>query len=256
MTIRDFNDFRLICIRKAFKLVNRSRKTRLFGRELVFLRWMESSEHTYLKSLIAEGEHQQLDFKFEISDARKIARTLSAFSNTDGGRLLIGVKDNGRISGVRSDEEFYMVQAAATLYCKPEVQFRSKNHSVQGKNVLEIYIPKVAEKPVYARDEQDRWMAYIRAGDQNILASIIQLQVWKEAHRSRGKLLEFTRREEILLGILAQAGEATLSRIQRDTGFPRKELVGLLTKLVLFDVVEMLVAGGKSLFRLKESPGN
>ena len=58
----------------------------------------------YIHALIAEGEHQQQDFKFEISDARKIAKTLSAFANTNGGKLLIGVKDNGKIAGVRSDE--------------------------------------------------------------------------------------------------------------------------------------------------------
>ena len=63
----------------------------------------------YIHALIAEGEHQQQDFKFEISDARKIAKTLSAFANTDGGRLLIGVKDNGKIAGVRSEEEKYMI---------------------------------------------------------------------------------------------------------------------------------------------------
>ena len=97
-------------------------------KELLFLKLMESSDQKYLRSLIAEGEHQQLDFKFEINDARKIARTLSAFSNTDGGRLLIGVKDNGRISGVKSDEEYYMVESAASLYCKPEVKFESRNH--------------------------------------------------------------------------------------------------------------------------------
>ena len=60
-----------------------------------------------IEELIAQGEHQQLDFKFEVSDSKKIARTLSAFANTDGGRLLIGVKDNGAIAGVRSDEEYY-----------------------------------------------------------------------------------------------------------------------------------------------------
>lgn len=64
----------------------------------------------YIHALIAEGEHQQQDFKFEISDTRKIAKTLSAFANTDGGRLLIGVKDNGKIAGVRSDEEKYMIE--------------------------------------------------------------------------------------------------------------------------------------------------
>ena len=68
----------------------------------------------YIHSLIAEGEHQQQDFKFEISDARKIAKSLSAFANTEGGRLLIGVKDNGKIAGIRSDEEKYMMEAAAT----------------------------------------------------------------------------------------------------------------------------------------------
>ena len=78
-------------------------------------------EATYIYTLIAEGEHVEQDFKYEISDARKIARTLSAFANTQGGRLLIGVKDNGRIAGVRSDEEMYMIEAAAHLYCKPEV---------------------------------------------------------------------------------------------------------------------------------------
>jgi hypothetical protein len=72
----------------------------------------------YIKSKILEGEHQQLDFKFEISDSRKIARTLVAFSNTDGGTLLIGVKDNGKIAGVRSEEEFYMVQLISTVSLK------------------------------------------------------------------------------------------------------------------------------------------
>ena len=121
---------------------------------------MEPSDQKYLKSLIAQGEHQELDFKFEISDARKIARTLSAFSNTSGGRLLVGVKDNGRIRGIRSDEEYYMVESAASLYCKPEVQFETRNHSIEGKSVLEIYIPPVDHKPVYAQDEEKRWMAY------------------------------------------------------------------------------------------------
>ena len=69
-----------------------------------------------IEALIEQGEHQQLDFKFEVSDSKKIARTLSAFANTDGGRLLIGVKDNGNISGVRSEEEYYMIEAASRMY--------------------------------------------------------------------------------------------------------------------------------------------
>jgi predicted HTH transcriptional regulator len=45
-----------------------------------------------LYKLIEEGEHQQQDFKYCINDSKKIAKSLVAFANTDGGRLLIGVK--------------------------------------------------------------------------------------------------------------------------------------------------------------------
>ena len=48
----------------------------------------------YLLSLIREGEHQQQDFKYRVADACKLAKSVSAFANTDGGRLLIGVRDD------------------------------------------------------------------------------------------------------------------------------------------------------------------
>ena len=65
----------------------------------------------YILSLIKEGEHQQQDFKYRVSDACKLAKSVSAFANTDGGRLLIGVRDDGNLSGVRSEEEIYMMQS-------------------------------------------------------------------------------------------------------------------------------------------------
>ena len=74
----------------------------------------------YIQRLISEGEHVHQDFKFEISDARKIAKSISAFANTEGGRLLVGVKDNGKIAGVRSEEEIYMnVIASRPSTCIP-----------------------------------------------------------------------------------------------------------------------------------------
>ena len=79
------------------------------------------------------------DFKFEISDARKIARSISAFANTEGGRLLVGVKDNGKIAGIRSEEEIYMIEAAASMYCQPQVEIETKTYIVEGRTVLNGY---------------------------------------------------------------------------------------------------------------------
>lgn len=46
----------------------------------------------YIHALIAEGEHQQQDFKFEISDARKIAKTLSALPTRTEDDYLLALK--------------------------------------------------------------------------------------------------------------------------------------------------------------------
>lgn len=83
------------------------------------MEYKEIKSRRYIQDLIGEGEHENQDFKFEISDAMKIARTISAFANHSGGRLLIGVKDNGKISGIKSDEEIYMIDQAASMYCRP-----------------------------------------------------------------------------------------------------------------------------------------
>lgn len=130
---------------------------------------MIQTKADYIHDRIAEGEHQQQDFKFEISDARKIAKSLSAFSNTDGGRLLVGVKDNGKIAGIRSEEEMYMIEAAAKLYCKPQIDCEMHVHTVEGRTVLEVIVPPGKQKPYYAKDHDNRWWAYIRILDETYL---------------------------------------------------------------------------------------
>ncbi len=135
----------------------------------------------YIHALIAEGEHQQQDFKFEISDARKIAKTLSAFANTDGGRLLIGVKDNGKIAGVRSEEEKYMIEAAAQLLLRAGSGIHIANIYSGGRQVLVATIEETPHKPVYAKDENGKPLAYLRIKDENILATPIHLRVWQQS---------------------------------------------------------------------------
>ena len=113
---------------------------------------------SHLKKLIAEGENQHLDFKYCVSDSRKIARTLTAFANSDGGRLLIGVRDNGTIAGIKSDEEYYMVETAAHLFCRPEISFTVTQHTTGGKTLLEVVVLKGDKRPYQARDESGKWL--------------------------------------------------------------------------------------------------
>jgi hypothetical protein len=155
-----------------------------------------------IEAFIAQGEHQQLDFKFEVGDSKKVARTLSAFANTDGGRLLIGVKDNGYIRGIQGDEEYYMVEAASKLYTQPVVPFAATRWDVRGKSVLEIWIASGADRPYLAPDKDDRYRAYIRVADENILANAVLLLSWEKQQNPAGILLEIGRPVERLFRYL------------------------------------------------------
>lgn len=205
----------------------------------------------YIKKLIAQGEHQQLDFKFEISDAFKIARTFSAFANTDGGKLLIGVKDNGRIAGVRSEEEYYMAESAASLYCKPEVPFTTQKWVVEGKTVLEITIPPSHQRPHFARDRDSRWWAYIRVKDENTLAHPVMLKVWKLRKNKEGVLVQYSNTEKILLEYLAGNPEITISRFMRIARINRPEAENVLARLISLNVLTMDYSKTKTVYRLK-----
>lgn len=205
----------------------------------------------YIHALIAEGEHQQQDFKFEISDARKIARTLSAFANTDGGRLLIGVKDNGKIAGVRSDEEQYMIEAAAQLYCRPEVNYSMQTYQVDGRSVLLVQIDKNEQKPVCAKDETGKYLAYLRVNDENILATPVHLRVWQQSGSPKGELIEYTEREQLLLDLLAKNDPLSLNRYCRLAHLSRRSAEHLLAKFVRYDIVEPVFEGHKFHFKLK-----
>lgn len=206
----------------------------------------------YIHSLIAEGEHQQQDFKFEISDARKIAKTFSAFANTDGGRLLIGVKDNGKIAGVRSDEEQYMIEAAAQLYCRPEVEYRMQTYRVEGRSVLLVEIEESRQKPVYAKDEAGKQLAYLRIRDENILATPVHLRVWQQSGSPVGELMEYTSRERLLLELLQENDRLSLNRYCRLARLPRRAAEHLLAKFVRYGIVEPVFEGHKFHFRLKD----
>jgi len=208
----------------------------------------------YIKKLIAQGEHQQLDFKFEISDAAKIARSLVAFANTDGGKLLIGVKDNGVIRGVESDEEYFMIENAAQRFCRPEVKFTSKEWTVEGKKVLEIDIPFSPLYPHRAPDQKGNYRAYVRVNDENLLASGVLMKVWKKRKSKKSIRFAYSEPVQKLLTRLKDTGQISLTETTKITGMSKFRAEKLLSDLILLDVIEMKMTEPSTLFVLKDLP--
>ena len=210
------------------------------------------TKEKYIQNLISQGEHQMLDFKYEISDAVKMAKTFSSFANTDGGILLIGVKDNGKIKGIRTDEEYYMAESASNIYCNPEVPFTAEKWNVEGKTVLEIKIPSSELRPHYAKDRENIWQAYIRVKDENIIADPVLLKVWKMKKSPKGILIQYSRTEKHLMEYLSNHVEVSLTRFAFIARLTKHEAEDILARLISFDIIEMQISPEKVTYRLTE----
>ncbi len=206
----------------------------------------------HIHKLIEEGEHQMLDFKFEISDSKKIARTLVAFANTDGGRLLIGVKDNGAISGIRSEEEKHMIQTASEMYCIPNVNFQAKEWNINGKTVLEIIVPKSKFHKHKAPDHNNIYKVYIRVKDQNILADGILLKIWKYQNNKQEVRVTFTESEMFLLKYLNDNKRITLKEFMKAAKISKKEAEKTLVNFTLINMLKLEITEKVIFFSLYE----
>lgn len=169
--------------------------------------------HALLARWISEGEHEHQDFKFAISDARKIARSISAFANNDGGRLLIGVKDNGTIAGVRNEEDIYVVEQAAERYCRPaqNVEFRAYK-AEGGVLVIAATIARADTRPVAAGEPDGSWRAYYRVADENIAAHPLMVRAWQHASDPSRPALAISSEHSALLDLVESSGSVRSAR--------------------------------------------
>ena len=206
----------------------------------------------HIEKLIDEGEHQMLDFKFEISDSKKIARTLVAFANTDGGRLLIGVKDNGSISGIRTEEEKHMIQTASEMFCKPNVIFQAKEWNINGKTVLEVIVPKSKYHKHKAPDHNNLYKVYIRVKDQNIIADRILLKIWKNQNNKQEIKITFTDSEMFLLKYLNENKKITIKEFIKETRINKKEAERILVNFTLINILKIEIKENVIFFSLNE----
>jgi len=193
-----------------------------------------------IKKQIFEGEGVSLDFKKTISSCEKIARTMVSFANNKGGRLLIGVADDGSIKGVKSeDEERYMITRAAHLFARPALEPVFEEKYVDDKLVLVVDIAPSATKPHYALGEDGKWWVYVRVKDKSVLASKIVVDVLKRSSSDTGVMLAYSENEKTLLEYLEKTDRITVIEYCKLLKLTRRRAQSILVDLVLSGVVRI-----------------
>jgi ATP-dependent DNA helicase RecG len=107
---------------------------------------------TEIGRLIAAGESLTVEFKGESRRSlpdREVYENVVCLANTEGGVLLIGVEDDGSVTGARprhgSTIEPHRLGAAIRNNTAPPIGTRASVHSVNGKDVVAVEVPQYRE---------------------------------------------------------------------------------------------------------------
>ena len=136
-------------------------------------------EEEFVKDLLKQKEGEKLDFNLKITSKEKIAKTLSAMANSEGGFIVIGMSDHKKIIGIDPDEEKYMVEAANDEFCIPRVSlifdeikiFNEKltpTPEESEKSLLLVEVKKTLGPMIYCRNKNGEMKSYKRVNDQTL----------------------------------------------------------------------------------------
>jgi len=163
-----------------------------------------------------------------------------SFANNKGGRLLIGVYDDGTIKGVKSeDEERYMITRAAHLFARPALEPTFEEVYVDDKLVLVVDIKPSDEKPHYALADDGKWWVYIRVKDKSVLASKIVVDVLKRSSQDEGVLIEYSTKEKALLEYLGTNERINIQEYCKLLKMTRRGAQRVIVNLALSGVIKI-----------------
>lgn len=116
---------------------------------------MESIDNSVLLQIIARDEDSKHQFKADVTNELSVAQEMIAFSNTIGGMLLIGVSDDGSISGLtRTDINRInsLISNAASQQTKPSINPLTENFSFPDGLVMVVHVQPGLSKPYMDRN--------------------------------------------------------------------------------------------------------
>ena len=104
-----------------------------------------------LLDIIQKGESSKVQFKIRVNDAYRIGTEMVAFTNTNGGKIIIGVDDKtGELKGLtfkEIEETNQLLANSATNNVKPPIFITTETVQVDSNNIIVAEISKGISKP-------------------------------------------------------------------------------------------------------------
>ena len=128
-----------------------------------------------VKDTIFSGESKNIEYKVTLPDkSEKYMKTIVAFANTQGGKLIVGVDDKThQIVGVENDVLFQLMDGIANAVsdsCVPQIIPDIEPQTVDGKTVVVVSVEAGKNRPYYLKSKGKDNGTYIRVAGTSRLA--------------------------------------------------------------------------------------
>ncbi len=189
-----------------------------------------------LKKQIGQGESETLEFKTSTSELKKAVETLCAFLNHKGGEVLIGIKNNGQLTGQYVTDNTRQEIANELSKIEPPGQVEVKYISLADQKQIISLRASMGQQAPYVYDGRPFWreLSTTRRMSQQrydqLVAQRTQLNYSWERFPARGYALQDLD-EELIVGVIRKAVE--VKRLP-ETAL-RQDLAQVLERLELLE---------------------
>ena len=131
--------------------------------------YKDSGVHPLLQQIL-QGESKTLEFKLALPAGDQVAKTVIAFANTAGGKLVIGVNDQRELVGLGDTDVFKLMDKISSIlhnHCQPTLLPEIYVENVNGYELLLIDVSRGALLPYYLENDGKDSGCYIRLGATN-----------------------------------------------------------------------------------------
>jgi hypothetical protein len=203
--------------------------------------------------MISQGEGQHLEFKTKATFPDKIVQEMIAFANASGGTLLVGVNDEGHLTGLKNPEGESHVIHKSILKCKPKLQFTEKFIALSDKKTAILYeIPEGDKKPYQFVNESDK-SAFIRVLDKSVKVSRELLEILRRKGKKKDIKFRYGDEEQLLMQYLDKNSTITLHEFMKIAKLNRYHSSRKLILLVLANVLVITPQPGVDYYSLPYS---
>ncbi len=194
-----------------------------------------------LEQIVRPGEGLHLEFKRRASSPDQIVREMIAFANTAGGVILVGVNDDGDLTGVKyPEEELLLIRKALKKYCRPFLYFNETVIALSAKKfVVQLEVPLSRRRPHVFMVSRRQSEVYIRIRDMSMKASREMTEIVKRSKQPENIEFTYGDHESSLMKFLEKKEKITLPEFQVLSGLSQKDAAEKLVTLVLAHVLRI-----------------